>query len=239
MYLFSLPASAVCRAWLAPVLTLGALTLTISVQAQATITQYSSRTSFNAAASGLTTFNFNGLAPVGGSKDYSYVFSYYGVVFTAGLSDNLDVVDSAQGAGNPFNGEQYFLTGNYPGALPLVSISLPAGTTAFGADFANFHTATSQTVTALANGKSFTFTAPAGSTNMSVFAGFTSNTPITTLSFSTNAAGAGLDLDNVSFGNFAPAAVPEASTTVSFGLLLALGLGGMVVAKKKNAIASA
>ena len=30
-----------------------------------------------------------------------------------------------------------------------------------------------------------------------------------------------------------PAAVPEASTTVSFGLLLALGLGGVLIAKKK------
>jgi hypothetical protein len=33
------------------------------------------------------------------------------------------------------------------------------------------------------------------------------------------------------------AAVPEASTTVSFGLLLALGLGGVVIAKKKKACA--
>ena len=35
------------------------------------------------------------------------------------------------------------------------------------------------------------------------------------------------------------AAVPEASTTVSFGLLLALGLGGVVIAKKKKAAAAA
>ena len=34
-----------------------------------------------------------------------------------------------------------------------------------------------------------------------------------------------------------PAAVPEASTTVSFGLLLALGLGGVVLARKKSAVA--
>ena len=33
------------------------------------------------------------------------------------------------------------------------------------------------------------------------------------------------------------AAVPEASTTVSFGLLLALGLGGVVLARKKRAVA--
>ena len=35
----------------------------------------------------------------------------------------------------------------------------------------------------------------------------------------------------------APAAVPEASTTVSFGLLLVLGLGGVVLARKKSAVA--
>ena len=37
--------------------------------------------------------------------------------------------------------------------------------------------------------------------------------------------------------NSAPAAVPEASTTISFGLLIALGLGGVMLARKKNAVA--
>lgn len=36
------------------------------------------------------------------------------------------------------------------------------------------------------------------------------------------------------FGNVAPPAVPEASTTVSLGLLLALGMGGLVVASKRK-----
>jgi hypothetical protein len=36
------------------------------------------------------------------------------------------------------------------------------------------------------------------------------------------------------YTNYTPAAVPEASTTVSFGLLLALGLGVLVVARKKK-----
>ena len=46
--------------------------------------------------------------------------------------------------------------------------------------------------------------------------------------------------DNLSFTLDSPAAVPEASTTISFGLLLALGLGGvMVAAKKKKAVKAA
>ena len=39
--------------------------------------------------------------------------------------------------------------------------------------------------------------------------------------------------------NSGPAAVPEASTTISFGLLLALGLGGLAVARKRREAVSA
>ena len=43
-------------------------------------------------------------------------------------------------------------------------------------------------------------------------------------------------LDNISV---TPAPVPEASTTVSFGVLLALGLGGVVLARKRKAASTA
>lgn len=36
------------------------------------------------------------------------------------------------------------------------------------------------------------------------------------------------------FGNVTPPAVPEASTTVSLGLMLALGMGGLVIASKRK-----
>ena len=39
---------------------------------------------------------------------------------------------------------------------------------------------------------------------------------------------------SIAFGPSAPPAVPEASTTVSFGLLLALGLGGLAIAAKRK-----
>jgi hypothetical protein len=44
----------------------------------------------------------------------------------------------------------------------------------------------------------------------------------------------GFDQRTETFFTTAPAAVPEASTTVSFGLLLALGMGGMVIAAKRK-----
>ena len=41
-------------------------------------------------------------------------------------------------------------------------------------------------------------------------------------------------LSGPSYIAFAPAAVPEASTTVSLGVLLALGLGGVVIAARRR-----
>lgn len=46
-------------------------------------------------------------------------------------------------------------------------------------------------------------------------------------------------LDNVVVKTNAAPAVPEASTTASFGLLLALGLGGFAIARRRKAAASA
>ncbi len=69
------------------------------------------------------------------------------------------------------------------------------------------------------------------------FAGLISNTAFTTATIGSSSAGPNVfNADNLTYS---PAAVPEASTTVSFGLLLALGLGGVVVAaKRKKATAS-
>ena len=225
----SLPASRL--GWLAPALTLGTLTLgtlALTASAQAQATQYNSQASFNAATSGVTTFNFNGYAPKNIQQYYLTGLTVDGVTFNA--IDGVFVVDPGFGTGNPFSGSQYL---DNPASSGPLSVALPAGTTAFGADFANYFSSSQATITALVNGQSFTFAAPGSFSNSSVFAGFTSTVPITSLSFSD---GFGVVLDNVSIGSAIPAAVPEASTTVSFGLL-ALGLAGVVVAAKKKAVA--
>ncbi len=57
------------------------------------------------------------------------------------------------------------------------------------------------------------------------------NSTVTTLNyFLYDGSGGTLNIES-------PAAVPEASTTVSFGLLLTLGLGGVMLARKKSAVA--
>ena len=40
----------------------------------------------------------------------------------------------------------------------------------------------------------------------------------------------------LAFGPITPLAVPESSTTISLGLLLALGMGGVVVARKRRKV---
>ncbi len=71
-----------------------------------------------------------------------------------------------------------------------------------------------------------------GGNGQDPFAGLTLSADGSTLYGTTEFGGANGD-GNV-FSLTLPAAVPEASTTVSFGLLLALGLGGMVVAAPKK-----
>ena len=218
-------------AWLAPALLIGTLALVPAAHAQSTITQYDSRTSFDAATSGLTTFNFNGYAPADDSTQYPTGLTVQGVTFTAS-PDQLFVDDPGDGNGDPFNGSQYLDTDN---TQPL-NIVLPAGTTAFGADFSNYSSPYGTTITALVNGMTFTFAEPDG--NSSVFAGFTSLVPITSLSFSSaniSNSSRGVALDNVSYGKASPAvsAAPEPSALATLAMSV-LGLGGLVLRARKK-----
>jgi len=54
-------------------------------------------------------------------------------------------------------------------------------------------------------------------------------------SFAGAGGGGGGNYPSLTFGVAVPAAVPEASTTVSLGLLLALGLGGLAVVRRRKA----
>ena len=224
MYSFSLPVTAARLGWLAPVLTLGTLALAASARAQ--VTQYSSLASFKAATSGLTTFSFEGYTTAGKATQYANGLTVHGVTFFASQIA-LFVMDGGYAGSDPFNGSTFLTTTQHE----ALNVTLTPGTTAFGAFFSNRASPDGSTITALVNGHSFTFAEPDAST--SAFAGFTSSLPITSLNFSGGSLG--VTLDNVSAGSGTPAAVPEASTTATFGLLLALGLSSVVmVARKKR-----
>ena len=58
--------------------------------------------------------------------------------------------------------------------------------------------------------------------------------PTTSLTFAGRQNQGYFALDDISVNEIVPEAVPEASTTVSLGLLLALGLGGVMIAAKRK-----
>jgi|GEM_PF-3311959 len=201
-------------------------------------TTFIDRASFDTANPGLASLSFAGLAPQDGSADYS-PSSGNGPLVVSGITfsqpntaGSLYVISSGYYA--TFNPPPYaldnsdFLQASFPGSL---DISLPIGTTSFGADLGTFDpSAAPGSITVLINGIAETSQLSADDSTNGTFFGYSSLTPITNLSFVAN--GSALNLNGIEFGT--PAAVPEVSTTVSLGLLL-LGLGGVLVAKKKAA----
>ncbi len=211
-----------------------------ALPASAQVAQYSSLSAFDSAAFGSPGFAvapqnqlFSFSIPhdprnnFGRYYDYGSTYSVYGLTFNQ--PDNPNIEDIASDSttsngtprGNPFGGADYLSN------FGKITVVLPAGTTAFGAYFANYISTDSATFTATVNGQSFRFDAPGTQTNTSAFAGFVSSTPITSLTFTGQS-------QNIAIGNISYGPVPEASTTVSFGLLLALGLGGALVAARKK-----
>ena len=153
------------------------------------------------------------------------------------------------GLATPYGSYFLDLTG-YHDSLPYGGVTQNIATTSgtyyslsfsLGADQSDSRYSGPVSATASAGGasQSFTFTPAVGSTGNQwgtfgfSFLATSASTPITIIG-TQSTGGQFIGLDNVSV---TPAAVPEASTTISFGLLLALGLGGVVLARKKRAVA--
>ena len=177
--------------------------------ARAQIT-FNNRAAFIAATPGASSFNFNGFAPPYTDSPPFGVTNYPGGITVQGLSftasaDGLNAASPGPVLGNPFGGEQFI----YTTGTASLDVALPAGVTAFGADFSNYGatggaTVTATVITMMVNGVSYTFNEP-GDTS-STFFGVVSTSPITSLSFVNNDSGTALD--NVRFKQSA-AATPE------------------------------
>ena len=208
--------------------------------AQAQITEYTDQAAFTAAAPGLPTLDFASANTSGGNiTDYSTPagLTLSGVNFTATSagSPQLSVVTpdyypTYQG----FNGNPTVLSGmNF-------TILLPANTTAVGTGLYTLHLGDGAANTV--GPVDFVFFSGAsqiGSSTVTTFAnptvafaGFTSTQAITSIQV-TAENGNYSELSNFTFGSPSPA-VPEASTTVSLGLLLALGLGGLALSARRK-----
>ncbi len=218
----------------------------LSMQAaQAQVMQYTSRASFDAGSVVTETENFFGIAPMNGFVSYQPADTVALDGFTFTQTKNSSIADlsiisggyygaAGQGAYNLGNGD--FLQAGY-GSPAQLTISLPSGTTAFGLDIGTLAASGGQVTATLSNGTSLVF----GNSFPSIsFFGFTSATAITSLTLMDKADGASnnsINIDTLEAGRAIPAAVPEASTMVSFGLLLALS--GLVVAARRRKAARA
>lgn len=199
-------------------------------------TTFTSRASFDTANPGLTSLSFANLAPVDGFADYS-ASSGNGPLVISGLTfsqpdpaGNLYVISSGYYATS--NPPPYaldssdFLQGSFPGSL---DIALPAGAKSFGADFGTFDpSAAPGTITVLVNGIAEPTQISADDSANGTFFGYSSPTPITSLSFVAN--GSALNLNGVEFGG--ASAAPETPAAATLCLLGLLGTGYAVRRKR-------
>ena len=167
-----------------------------SVQvARATTTIYVDRASFSAAASGITTVDFNGIAPAGDFVPYGPggSFTLGGITFSTNANTFLYVVDQGYfpacyttGSGGGVGTAAY-------GSPSVLNISLPSQVSAIGFDTNTFGSST--IAITLSTGEVLNY---ATNDCSSRFVGFTTDVAITSLSLST--ANVGVNIDDFAIG---------------------------------------
>ena len=183
---------------------------------------YTSRALFDAANPSLSSLNFSGIAPIDGFRDFSSTgLGRDGVTFSVGNSSPTLFVISKGFYPHYALDNSDFLQADASDNAKL-NIALPSGTTAFGADFGTSENSGSVQITV--NGQVLLTGFTTSSTDAGSFFGYDSLVPITSLSF-TDQTGTELNINDVQFGQANP--VPEASSVVGLGLLLALGTVGL------------
>jgi hypothetical protein len=202
--------------------------------ASATTISYTSLAAFQAAATGLATIDFSGIAPAG---SFAVVNgnTISGVTFST--PDNLTVTDPGYGAGYNYGTGATLTSYDFNGSVylhaPPVTMTL-GGATALGFLAADDQSGTTDPGTftvLLSSGDSFTLSA-----NSSLnFYGFTSTVPITSLTLTNNAAASLVtSIDNVTFGRaVATAPVPEPASLLLFGTGLATAVARRRFNKRK------
>ena len=186
-----------------------------------------------ASAQALLSDNFN--SENGGVGQLNYTgFANFNAV-------NVDLIGNGYFDTIPGNGLYVDLSGNSNGSLTSkTDYTLAPGTYELQFDLGNpdrggYNVAANSTTVSLGSVYSQTFQLPVADAFTTFTEDFTvSSATAGYLSFAeNNPTPTGDYLDNVSLSKV-NAPVPEASTTVSFGLLLAFGLGGVLLARKKR-----
>jgi len=214
---------------LAPDLALSIATATITSfsiladpnAAQAITIQFNDLASFQAQTTGLTTIDFEGLAPVQGLAPAKRFIPYPTGLTTRGVnftgSSSLFVIEPALSQSNYDWGSGATLSAQSAQPSPRsISVNLPSGVTAVGSDimsfnsFNNFNSYAFPFTIGLSTGETFNLNSLNYPNRQ--FVGFTSDTPITSISFLAN--GGVTQLDNFRFGTANTTPVPEPFTVI-------------------------
>jgi hypothetical protein len=182
----------------------------VANSAQAATVQFTNLASFQANTNGLTTINFEGLAPAGSLTLYPTGLTTNGVTFNSNVANSLSVVDSAAFPAYYDWGSGDVLLSGLNGSL--ITATLPSGVTAVGSDIMSILNYASPFTIMLSTGETFNLNSLNYPNRQ--FVGFTSDTTITSISFQATSGYA--ELDNFRFGsaNAAATSVPEPFTII-------------------------
>lgn len=200
-----------------------------SAPARADTVVFTSRTLFEAAATGLTTIDFEGIAPENSVANFATPLTIQGVTFSGSPTGMISVLDDGF-----FAPLFQFNSGAVLGGFSYIEVTLPTGITAIGTDLMSTNPSGSPFQVVLATGETFVVNTPLRPERG--FFGITTDVAIASIRFTTMSAGPfqspGIPLlDNFSFGRSQnPAAVPEPATL----LLLGTGLAGIATRARRR-----
>jgi hypothetical protein len=213
------------------IVAIGALSA-VATGAQAA-TQYSSASAFSAAVTGIQTYNFDAFAPAPDAENpyWAYISpTIAGVTFSStGATFVISALATASYGSSFFSGQ----TGD--SSIPSDVIVTLAGANAISFTYGSYIATPNSPVTMVLNdGEIFSQNLPSNAGIDTSFVGFVSQTPITSITFSTISGNAesgpyAYSLDITGFSLAAP--VPEPET---FAMMLAgLGLMGVIARRRK------